>query len=169
MKRILILSTVLLAALTPGVFAQSFAGNGTTTLSITVNPEAAISVGSTAAFTNTGTGLLDGNYTGSTVLTFKVRTGSTGTPKITVQMAEFAPATGPLVSAGNLTYTSSTTVGTGVTSTTASTSSATTVVSFGQNVRSGSTTATVTWTVPNLPTYTVDSYSAVATFTISAT
>jgi hypothetical protein len=148
--------------------AQS--ATGTTTLSVGVVPESSLVV-------NTGTtslGKLDttfGNYTGTTSLTFKVRTLKLlGTGAVTAQLTEFAGGSaGPHV-ATDLRYSSTTTVGTAVTGATPSTSAATNVITFGANAHSAAagTGASVAWTLGDDPTFETGTYTSTVTFTISA-
>jgi hypothetical protein len=135
---------------------------------VNVQAEAAINVGTTAAFTAPTTAF--GSFTGTTTLNYKIRAGS-ASAKVTVSVAEFSPTTGPSVAAGDLSFTSaSEDLGTGVSSTVASTT-AKTVLTFGNGDKSanGGASATVSWSLADQPQYTIASYSAVATFTISAT
>src|SRR5229473_1227533 len=90
----------LLAALLivcPAVQAQ-FAGTGTTTVSVTVGAEASLQV-TTATTTLAATGSIFNNYTGTSNLTYKIRTtASTGTGSITAKVTtDFSPAGGPSV------------------------------------------------------------------------
>ena len=75
-----------------------FAGTGTTTVSVTVGAEASLQV-NTATTTLTNVGTIFNAYTGSTSLTYKMRTtkvGGSGT--ITLQVtSDFSPANGPSV------------------------------------------------------------------------
>jgi hypothetical protein len=163
--------------LAPAAQAQ-FAGTGTTTVSVTVAAEAAIQV-NTATTTLTNVGTIFNNYTGSTSLTYKMRTtkvGGSGT--ITLQVtSDFSPANGPSVgtppTAGDaLAYTCTVSApGTACAgSVTSSTSAATSVATFGANAHSAfiGNSASVAWTLSDDPLYETGAYSATVTFTISA-
>jgi hypothetical protein len=158
--------------------AQSGSPTGTTTVSVTIGPQAGLTI------TNSSTPLSAGGsnfsqFSGSTGLTYFVRTTTTGgggsiTLKVTT---DFSPTGGPsvaspLVAGDALTYTCTVaTPGTACTgSQTASTSSQTNLASFGTNVHTASagSTASVGWTLANDPNYKTGTYSATVTFTISA-
>ncbi|HLJ14025.1 MAG TPA: hypothetical protein VKV15_05970 [Bryobacteraceae bacterium] len=178
----LLLFAAALAFITVPANAQS--ATGTTTLSVTVGAEAGLTVAATSTLTSVG-----GNFaafTGSTALTYFVRTTqSTGAGSITAKVtADFTPAGGPSVATppttgDALTYTSSGTApgnnGTGAvmafTNVTASTSAQTNVATFGADNRSLVTgnSESVAWTLSNDPKYKTGAYSATVTFTISAT
>jgi hypothetical protein len=131
-----------------------------------VQAEAAVSVGAATAFANTTP---FGEFSGTTSITYKIRSSGTAA-KLTVILAEFSPTTGPVVA--DLRFTSSGTLGTGVSTATAVSKTAqTTVLTFADGAKSpnAGATATVSWTLPDNPQYTIADYEAVATFTISAT
>jgi hypothetical protein len=144
----------------------------------TTAAEAALTVSSPTPLTAAGT--VFNNYTGSTTLTYFIRTTlSTGSGSITLKVTtDFSPANGPSVTtpptAGDaLKYTcggaAPATPCTG--SQTASTSASTPVVTFGADAHTTTTsgsTATTAWTLTNDPVYKTGSYSATVTFTISA-
>ena len=169
----------LLAAALPllsgSVFGQ-FAATGTSTLSVTVAPEAALQVNTaTTTLSNGGSTTFVTNFTGSTSLTFKLRsTKTTGTASITVKNTEFA-GNGPKVASTELTFTCTAASGTACAGTqNASTSAGVTVVSFavsasGAHSANAGDAATVAWTVPDKPSYETGTYTSTATFTISAT
>jgi hypothetical protein len=155
-----------------------FAGTGTTSMSVTVNAEAALQIG-TATTTLANVGTIFNAYTGTTNFTYKVRTTKTGgTGTITLQVtSDFSPANGPSIAtpptAGDaMTYTCTTTApATGCTgSLTSSTSSATNVATFGANAHSANAgnTGSVAWSLTDDPTYQTGAFSATVTFTISA-
>lgn len=159
-------------------FGQTFAASGTTTLSVNVAAEASISIG-TATTTLSSTPGLFADYTGTTNFTYKIRTTqSGGTGAVVVQItSDFAGAGGPSVasppSAGDaLTY--SCTVASPATActgpVTALTSGTTSVASFGADARSSKAgnAGSVAWALTNDPVYKTGSYTATATFTISA-
>ena len=174
-----LLGPVLLGLLSSASLFAQFGPTGTTTLQVVVGSEAAIRVDT--ATTNLTTAGSFANYTGSTNYTYKIRTtkvGGTGT--ITVQItSDFGPAGGPSVgtppSAGDtLDYTCTAVApATGCAGTlTAATGSATGVASFGADARStalGTGGNSVAWALTNDPQYQTGTYTATATFTISAT
>jgi len=180
MKKILALTAVLLLAAS-AAFAQStpFGANEATTLSVTVGAEASISVLTSTPLTTPSTIFAD--YTGTTSFLYKVRTGGTvsGTG-ITLQITtDFGPAGGPSVATsgatGDTLKYSCTATATSATacagSQTSSTTAATSVATFGTNVHSklAGDSGSVIWDLVNDPAYAVGSYTATATFTISAT
>jgi len=157
-----------LAGLAPAAFGQT--ATGTTALAVTVGAEASLQL-STTAFVNGGGTF--GDFTGTTSLTYKIRTKSTGS--ITVQVADFTPSGGPTIagSPSALSYSCSVpspaTAGAGC-SGQAVAATAFTVASFGPNTHSvkAGDTGSVAWTLANDPTYATGTYSALVTFTISA-
>ena len=174
-KRVLSMAAVLLFA--PATYAQ-FAATGATTVSVTVGPEAALQV--TTSTTNlAATGTIFNPYTGTTNLTYKVRTTqSTGSGTVTLKVtADFSPAGGPSVatppSTGDaLTYTCTVAApGTACTgSQTASTTAATPLATFGAGASSAAAgnSASTAWSLSNDPVYKTGAYSATVTYTISA-
>ena len=180
MKKILTLVGVALLLTAPLANAQLGTSTGTTTVTVAPVAEAALNItnGSTP-LTSTGTNFT--NYTGSTGLTYYVRTTqSGGSGSITLKVTtDFSPANGPSVAtppnAGDkLAYTCTLSgVGTACTgSVTSSTTAATNVATFGADAHTvtfpGGDTATTVWTLTNDPKYKTGSYSATVTFTISA-
>jgi len=179
MKKLLTLAAALLMTASLA-HAQLGTSTGTTTVSVTVGAEAALTaITGTTALTSTGTNFT--NYTGSTTLTYYVRTTqSGGSGSITLKVtSDFSPANGPSVttppSTGDkLAYTCTISgAGTGCTSSvTSSTSSSTNVITFGAGAHTvtfpGGDTATTAWTLTNDPKYYTGSYSATVTYTISA-
>ena len=155
--------------------AQFGSSTGTTNVSVTIGPQAGLNI------TNSSTPLaLSGSgFTGSTALTYFVRTTATGgggsiTLKVT---SDFSPTGGPSVasplSAGDgLLYTCTVqSPGTACTGTqTSSTTSQTNLASFAANVHSttGGNSASVNWSLNNDPGYRTGTYNATITFTISA-
>ena len=149
----------------------------TTSVSVTIAPEASLTV-TTGTTTLTSAGIF-GAFTGTTNLTYKVRTTqSGGSGSIVLKISsDFSPANGPSVAspptAGDtLTYTCTvSSPGTACTgSLTSSTSVTTNVSTFGADGRSAQAgnSASVTWSLTNDPQYKTGSYTATATFTISA-
>lgn len=159
-----------------GLLAQS----GTVSISVTVGAEAAIQVDtSTTSLANVGT--IFNSYTGTTSLTYKIRTTKTGgSGSITLQVtSDFSPAGGPSVAtpptAGDTLAYTCTVASPGLACTgsqTSSTTAATPVAAFGADAHSavaGTSGTSVFWTLQNDPAYKTGSYSATVTFTISST
>ena len=174
-----LLAPVLLGLLSSASLFAQFGPTGTTSLQVVVGSEAAIRVDT--ATTNLTTAGSFVNYTGSTGYTYKIRTtkvGGTGT--VTVQItSDFGPAGGPSVAApptagDSLDFTcASSAPATACAGTqTAATASATNVATFGADARSaraGNGGNNVSWSLTNDPQYQTGTYTATATFTISAT
>jgi len=159
--------------------AQTFAATGTTTLAVNVGAEASIAINTPSTSLATSGGLF-ADFTGTTNFTYKVRTGqSSGTGNIVLSItSDFNGTGGPKVatppSTGDaLTYTCTlASSGTGCGSAqTASTTATTSVATFGADAHSvkAGDAGSVSWTLTNDPVYKTGSYSATATFTISAT
>ena len=160
-------------------FGQTFAASGTTTLSVNVAAEASISI-STSTTTLSSTPGLFADYTGTTSFTYKIRTTqSGGTGAVNVQItSDFAGAGGPSVlsppSPGDLLTYACTVASPGTACTgpvTALTTGTTSVAAFGADARStkAGNSGSVAWTLTNDPVYKTGTYTATATFTISAT
>ena len=156
--------------------AQSFGPTGTTTLSISVAAAAAIRIDTSTTNLTTGGSAFGSAYTGTTNLTYKVRTTqTTGAGSITLQVtSDFSPSGGPSLGAGDLlTYTctaaSSGTACSG--SQTAATGSSTPVVTFAADAHSATAgdAGSTAWSLPNNPRYQTGTYTATVTYTISAT
>ncbi len=156
-----------------------FATTGTTTVSVTVGAEAAIRI-DTSTTTLTTAATTFAAYTGTTSLTYKIRTTqSTGTGAITSRVTtDFAPTGGPSVAtpptAGDLLQYTCTIAspGTACSGTqTASTSADTSVATFGADARSAlaGNSGSVAWTLTNDPVYKTGTYTATVTFTMSTT
>ena len=174
------IALIVAAAALLGIPAHAqWAGNGTTTMSLTVGAEAALQV-STGTTTLTNVGTIFNAYTGTTNFSYLVRTTKTGgTGTITLEVtSDFSPASGPSVAtpptAGDaLTYACTVaapaTACTG--SVTSSTSAATSVATFGANAHSAmaGNAGSVAWNLSDDPTYQTGAYSATVTLTISAT
>jgi len=186
MKTKIISNTVLSAALLIGGATQAFgqfSGSGTTTVSVVVGAEAAISIttGTTSLAEATGPTIFGAPFTGTTNFSYKVRTTTVGgggsiTVKITSDFAAGGPSVTTPPTGDAMTYTctsaASATPCTGPI--TASTAGATSVATFATNAHSAAGTGssdagTVVWTLPNDPLYKTGTYTATATFTISAT
>jgi hypothetical protein len=184
MKKVLVLTTLALLLATPAMFGQG-SPTANASLSVTVGAEAGISVVSTPAFTETGTFT---DYTGTTTFTYWIRTGSGATSggTITVYIStDFSTGGtngGPSVQhppnvGDTLTYTTTMTApvegsATAVNGTAAyGSASATNVATFAKSTSSakaGTTGNTVAWTLVDDPVYPAGTYTATATFTISA-
>lgn len=164
------------AMFSASAFAQGFGATGNTTLNVTVGPAAAIRV-DTATTNLTSPGNF-ANYTGTTEWSYKIRTSSgTGSGQVVVKInPDFAPAGGPSVASGNLSYTCALTApssGTGSACAGSVTAAATdtNVATFGAATRStssGTQNNTVNWSLIDDPAYATGAYSATAVFTISA-
>jgi hypothetical protein len=154
-------------AAVPSMFAQTI---GTTTLGVTIAPEANITTISNPTLTNTGSTF--NSFTGSTTFTYYVRTTTTsGSGTVTAEVT--TPfAAGSNIPTANLSQVVSTTgVGTANTTPTAqSTSGAINVLTFGAGVNSSNTgdAGTISWTLLDKPSYATGTYSTVVTLTISA-
>ena len=182
MKKALYFSLAVLLLTAPIASAQVGTATGTTTVNVTVGAEAALTVGATTNLTSTGTNF--SSYTGTTSLTYFIRTtqsGGSGFIKLEVT-TDFAPAGGPSVATppttGDALNYSCTVANPGnngtatacTSPTTSSTTAQTSVATFGTDNRSliGGNSASVAWTLTNDPKYKTGAYSAVVTFTISA-
>jgi hypothetical protein len=153
-------------------------GSATQTLTAEIDPIAALTVGGSAA-------LLPGAakfspFQVTLPISYWARTRSTGAGAITARVtSDFAPAGGPSAVTGALQYTcTSATYGTACSGThTASTVSETPVLTLPPSACMGGgtcgpaapNTVTLSFTLIDDPTYQTGSYSAVVTFTISAT
>ena len=174
-NRTLWMAAAVLPLLASSAFGQ-FAATGTSTLSVTVAAEAAIQVNTaTTTLTNGGSTIFGANYTGTTSLTFKLRsTKTTGTASITVQNTEFA-GNGPKIASTELTFTCTAASGTACAgSQNASTSAAVSVVTFaasgtGSHSANAGDAATVAWTITDKPSYETGTFTSTATFTIATT
>src|SRR3954469_12221170 len=94
-KKVILPAAALLLA--SNAFGQ-FAATGTTNLSVTVASESALQVNTASTLLAESGGLgFTGNYTGTTSLTYKLRTKTTsGTGSITVKITtDFTPTGGP--------------------------------------------------------------------------
>ena len=178
MKKTLLAVVVLLLAASTA-FAQ-FGTTSVTTLTLTVAAEASIQADSSTPLTTSGT--IFNDYGGTTNFTYKVRTGtSVNTAGVTLEITKNfgSAASGPSVANSGSTgdtlkytctaaATSATACGSAQTS---STTAATTVATFAASAHSvkAGDAGSVIWDLVNDPAYAVGSYTATATFTISAT
>jgi hypothetical protein len=164
MKRLLLAITAL--AIAPAAFAQA-TDTGTSTLSVTVAPEASFS----AAFTGTTlskSGTKFEAYTGTTNFTFKIRTTqSGGSGSVTLAVTNFSTG-GPALN--DLTYTCTAAVGTACSGTVTATNPAATVIDFGADAHSADagSSGSISWSLVDRTTVKTGDYSSTATFTISA-
>ena len=151
---------------------------GTTNITVTVAAEAAITI-NTANTALTSSSAF-GSYTGNTSYTYFIRTTpTTGTGTVQLQItSDFSPSGGPSVAtpptAGDaLTYSCTAaapaTACTGPV--TSKTTAQTSVATFGADAHSAAagSAGSVAWSLTNDPVYKAAAYTAVATFTISAT
>ena len=173
-------TAVLFVAGSPAIWAQ---GTGTTTQAISASFAAAsaLSVGQSSLSLVRG-GSIFSNYTASLTVQYKVRTTSSGSSTITVHAASnFSPANGPSVSGttSDLTYTCSSTTGTsvnqGCTGTQQVKTSASSVVSVGSGICSGTgcanadpSSVTLNFSLVDNPAFKTGAYSLSLTFTTSA-
>lgn len=176
MKTTTLITVCVLLALAGLAQAQT----GTTTLSVVVGPEAALTVNTSTTSLASASTTFGNPFTGATNLTYQVRTTkTTGAGSVTLKItADFGGTGGPSVavppSTGDaLTYTCTvSTPGTACTGTqTASMSTATPLGTFGAGVSStkAGNSASVAWSLTDDPVYAQGTYTATATFTISAT
>jgi hypothetical protein len=178
MKKHLFLATFSLLLSASLAHAQLGTSTGTTTVSVAVAAEAALTVNTgTSTLTSTGTNF--SSYTGSTALTYFIRTTPTsGSGSVTLKVTtDFAPTGGPSVASPptatdaltyNCTVSSPGTACTGPL--TAKTTATTSVATFAADSHSAfaGNSASVAWTLTNDPLYKVATYTATVTFTISA-
>ena len=160
---------LLIAIATAGLAMAPAAFADTSTLGVTIAPEATFTAVSAATSLTKGDTTF-GAFGGTTNFTFKIRTTvSGGTGSITVQVTTFG-AGGPAIA--DLAYTCTSASGTACASSTgASVGSATSVVSFGADAHSadaGDAGSTV-WSLADRTGIQTGSYSSTATYTISAT
>jgi hypothetical protein len=172
----LLIGIAAVAAFAPAAFPQ-FAATGTTTLSVTVGAEAAISVTTATTTLTAGAGAF-ADFTGSTTFTYKIRTtkvGGTGsiTAQVTSDFAAGGPSVGSPLPGDTMTFACTVVApGTSCAGTPAASTSAVSVATFGANAKSakaGNAGNSLAWTLPNDPAYETGTYTAVVTFSISAT
>jgi hypothetical protein len=179
MRKNLLLAVVALMLTASFAHAQLGTTAPTNNLTLTVGAEAALTIsgGGSTPLTSVGTNFA--NYTGTTSMTYFIRTTeSTGLGSIVLKVtSDFAGPGGPSVttppSAGDaLTY-GCTVAAPGTACTgpvTALTSGTTSVATFGAGAHSAKAgnAASVAWTLTNDPVYKTGAYSATVTITISA-
>jgi hypothetical protein len=183
MKKILALTAALLLA-TSLAHAQLGTTGPTATVAVNVNPEAALTI-QTTALTLTQSGSNFADYTGTTNFTYFVRTTKGGgTGSITLEVTtDFSTGGGgspsvaaPPTASDHLYYSCTVPNPTSGTATpctgpvNSSTTAATTVAGFGADARSpkAGVSSSVTWGLSNDPLYQTGSYTATVTYTISA-
>lgn len=165
MKKLFLLSLAVL------LFAGMSFAQTTSNININVLPEASITIGGATVMSHAvGSPFVD--YTGTTTLTYMMRTTNTGTISVTnTQFNGAANGTGgPQIS--DLTFQGSDAAPAATSPAgTADAVTAQTVFTYGANFHSANTgnSATVVWTLPNRPSYVTGAYTSQATFTISAT
>ena len=152
---------------------------GTTNVTVTIGAQAGLNItNSSTPLTATGTNF--NTFTGSTGLTYFIRTSASGgSGSITLKVtSDFTPSGGPSVAtpptAGDaLAYACTVgSPGTACTGTqTSSTTTSTAVATFGADAHTSTagSTASIAWTLTNDPKYKTGTYDATVTFTISAT
>ena len=184
MKKILALTALALLLATSSALAQLGTSAPTATVSVSVGPEAALTI-QTTALTLTQNGNNFADYTGTTNFTYFIRTTkSGGTGNIVLEVtSDFSAGGGntpsvasPPTNTDHLYY--SCTVpnpqsGTATPCTgpvNSSTTAATDVAAFGADARSpkAGVSSSVTWGLTNDPLYQTGSYTATITYTISA-
>lgn len=174
-KTVLIAAAFGLLAMTGLAAAQT----GTTSLSVVVGPEAALTVNTVTTNLTTASTTFGNPYTGTTSLTYQIRTSkTTGSGTLTLKVtADFAGAGGPSVASppttgDALTYTCTVSApGTGCTgSQTASTTASTGFGTWGAAASStkAGNAASVAWSLTDDPVYAAGTYTATTTFTIAA-
>jgi len=172
--RRLVTAVILMTGLGAVSAFGQFAATGTTSLSVTVAPEASIEINTaTTALTTAG---LFADYTGTTNFTYKIRTTlSGGSGSILLKITADFPAGGPSVTTpGTDPLTYGCTVAAPATAcsgpVTALTTGTTNVANFGVDAHSAKAgnAGSVAWDLPDDPAYKTGTYTATATFTISA-
>ena len=158
--------------------ASGATGAVTQVLSATINPAYALSSPASVSLTHSQNNFQP--FQATFTINYEVRTSPAGSGKITLQMtSDFSPSGGPTVSGGALTYVcGSASLGTPCSgSQTASTTSQTPVLTVPASACTGGggacssgdpNSVTLTFTLIDSPTYSTGTYSANATFTISA-
>lgn len=168
MKRTILALTIAALAVVPAAFSQS-TDSGTSTLSVSVGPEA-VFTSNTATTTFSGDTKF-GAKAGTTNFTYSIRTTqSTGSGSVVVQLTAFG-TNGPAMS--DLTYgctVVSPATGCGASGVAVSTSTGTSVATFSSDAHSADAgdSGSVSWTLVDKPTVKTGTYTSTATFTISA-
>jgi hypothetical protein len=170
---------VVLMSTLSAVPAGGGTGTNTQTLSAQITPGCALTAPSSAVLTHTQNNFQP--FQANLLVNYEVRTSPAGSGKITMQVTnDFSPTGGPSAASGALTYTcGSANYGTACTGTqTASTSAQTPVLTLPASACTGGggacssqdpNSVNMTFTLTDNPSYSTGSYSAVITFTISAT
>ena|SRR5437660_188033 len=179
MKKLTILLVATTLALAPAAFAANNTQSQTNTLSVAVAAEADLTITSASTTTlSSNSSVAFSPYAGTTTFSYHIRTSqSGGTGSLTVQVtSDFSPSGGP--SAASVTDPLTITCGAVTTNASSAcsgspavnTSGTTQVINFGANARSAKTgdSSSVSWSLVNDPQYPTNTYTATATFTISA-
>lgn len=178
MKRFVTIVACCLLALTG--LAQAQNSTGTTTLSVAVGAEAALTVTTGTTTLATASTIFGNPFTGTTNLLYFIRTTKTGgTGTLTLKVTtDFSGAGGPSVatppsSGDELTYTCTVSAPGNACSGSqiASTSAFTPLGSWGAGASSAKAgnSASVAWSLTDDPAYATGTYTATATFTIAST
>jgi hypothetical protein len=178
LKQITLFNSVVIL-LFPAVIIAQTSSSVTQTLSAQIDPIGKLSVPATLNLASSGT--IFGSFSGTLVLSNRVRTTSAGAATITVQgTTDFSPAAGPSIASGALTYScSGASLGTACSGTqTVSLSAQTPVLSVGGGVCTGGggtcsstdpNSVSVNLVLADNPVFHTGTYSAQVTFVISAT
>jgi hypothetical protein len=175
-----VVAAILCALLGIPAHFQAATSTATQSLTATLSPIGKVSVPSSVSLTHVGSTFA--SFGASVSVSYKVRTTPSGTGgSITMQAgSDFTPTGGPLLSAGNLTYTcSGSTLGTACSGTqTVSTTTATPVLTIPTSACSGGggscsssnpNSVSINLSLPDQPAFATGVYSTQVTFTISAT
>jgi hypothetical protein len=159
---------------------QAATSTATQSLSASLSPIGEVSVPSSVSLTHAGSTFA--TYAAVLAVSYRARTTPSGSGgSITMEAtSDFSPSGGPLLSAGNLTYTcSGPTLGTGCSGTqTVSSTAATSVLTIpasactgggGSCSSSNPNSVSINLNLVNDPSFTTGVYSTQVTFTISAT
>src|SRR5690348_5822551 len=102
LKQITLFNSIVIL-LSPAVIVAQTSSSVTQTLSAQIDPIGKLSVPSTLNLVSSG--MVFGSFSGTLVLSNRVRTTSAGTATITVQgTSDFSPSAGPSIASGVLTY-----------------------------------------------------------------
>ena len=159
--------------------ASGATGTGAQSLTATINPLGSLTAPASASLTTIGTTFHP--FTGSLTVTYKGRTTPTGGGSLTLSVSsDFSPSGGPSAASGALSYTcSGATLGTACSgSQTASTTVQTPVLTLPASACTGGggacssqnpNSVNLSFSLTDSPAYATGTYSAMVTFTISAT
>lgn len=168
MKKLVLLTILLALAVAP---AFAVTDTKTSTVSVVVGPEAAITINTADALLTPSSAAAFADYTGTTSFTYFLRAGSNG------GFIQFSLASNFTGSAGSIPVTALSYVptvassGTAATGTSVSLSANESVATFAAGAHSAKTgdAGSVAWTLTNDPSYAAGSYQTTVTWTISAT